>query len=224
MDLYQTKFLGILCHKLSTIMLIRRSTGCFKGHFLIFEILGNYFIMARVPLWHVWWGLSHRFLCYQLKSYQILLTADRSYQGLKDATLFGLISDKSAEKSEGKNINICQFSILATWLTWSFMFICKLAEWHHFCLICIQKLCVEGDRETMENWKNLNISTLISECSYQIRRQTRWHPLESDKSYFQLKGFEKIPSHNREIKQSSSEHMFCIMSWNQSCNGQICWS
>ena len=30
---FQTKFLEILYHKLSTFMLIRRSTGCFKGHF-----------------------------------------------------------------------------------------------------------------------------------------------------------------------------------------------
>ena len=110
------------CHKLSTIMLIRRSIWCFKGHFWIFGILGNYFIMARVPLWHVWWGISHRFLCYQLESYQILLTGERSYQGLKDATSFGLLSDKSAEKLEGENSNNCQFSILAAWLTQSFLF------------------------------------------------------------------------------------------------------
>ena len=100
--IFAKTLLGILCHKLSTIMLIRRSAGCFKGHFQIFGILGNYFIMARAPLWHVWWGLSNRFLCYQLECYQILLTGERSYQGLKDATSFGLISDKSAEKSGGK--------------------------------------------------------------------------------------------------------------------------
>ena len=40
---FQTKFLGILYHKLSTIMLIRRSAGCFKCEF---GILGNYFIMV----------------------------------------------------------------------------------------------------------------------------------------------------------------------------------
>ena len=44
----------------------------------------------------------------------------KSYQGLKDATLFGLLSDKSAEKLEGENSNNCQFSILAIWLTQSF--------------------------------------------------------------------------------------------------------
>ena len=44
-------------------------------------------------------------------------TEERSYQGLKDATLFGLLSDKSAEKLEGEYSKNCQFSILATWPT-----------------------------------------------------------------------------------------------------------
>ena len=38
---------------------------------------------------------------------------DRSYQWLNDATLFGLISDKSAEIQGSKYWNIGQFSILA---------------------------------------------------------------------------------------------------------------
>ena len=33
---------------------------------------------------------------------------DRSYQWLKDATSFGLLSDKSAEKLKGENSNFCQ--------------------------------------------------------------------------------------------------------------------
>ena len=160
------------------------STGCFKGHFWIFGILGNYFIMARVPLRHVWWGLSHRFFCYHLESYQILLTGKRSYQGLKDATSFGLISDKSAEKSEGENSNICQFSLLATWPTRSFVFICELAKWCHFHLICIWKLCV-CQVASMENWKNSNILTLISQRSYQIRRKSKWYLVGIDKTYIQ---------------------------------------
>ena len=49
---FQTKFLGILYHKLSTFMVIRRSAGCLKCDFRIFEILGNYFIMTMAPLWH----------------------------------------------------------------------------------------------------------------------------------------------------------------------------
>ena len=36
---FQTKFLGILYHKLSTFVLIRRSTGLFKCYFRIFEQL-----------------------------------------------------------------------------------------------------------------------------------------------------------------------------------------
>ena len=48
---FQTKFLGILYHKLSTFIVIRRATGSFKCYFRIFEILGNY---GWVPLWHVW--------------------------------------------------------------------------------------------------------------------------------------------------------------------------
>ena len=43
---FQTKFLGILHHKLSTFMLIRRGDGCLKCDFRIFGILGNYFIMV----------------------------------------------------------------------------------------------------------------------------------------------------------------------------------
>ena len=31
----------------------------------------------------------------------------------------------------------------------------------------------------------------------------RWHPLDTDKTYHQLKGFEKIPSDNRDIGQRS---------------------
>ena len=165
MDLYQTKFLGILYHKLSTIMLIRRSTGYFKGHFWIFGILGNYFIMARAPLWHVWWGLSHRFLCYQLESYQILLTGERSYQGLKDAISFGLLSDKSAEKLEGENSNICQFSILATWQTQSLCVCFRMQISQVMSLLPhlhTKTLCRRWS-QNMENWEYLNISSQITQ-------------------------------------------------------------
>ena len=47
----QTKFLGILYHKLSTFMLIRRSAGCFKCDFQIFGILGNYLSWLGAILW-----------------------------------------------------------------------------------------------------------------------------------------------------------------------------
>ena len=40
-------------------------------------------------------------------------TEEGSYQGLKDATSFGLLSDKSAELLGSKYSNFCQISILA---------------------------------------------------------------------------------------------------------------
>ena len=51
---FQTKFLGILYHKLSTFMLIRRSAGCFKCDFQIFGILRNYFIMVGHHIMVLW--------------------------------------------------------------------------------------------------------------------------------------------------------------------------
>ena len=116
---FQTKFLGNLYHKLSIFMLIRRGTGSFKCYFRIFGNLGNFFIMVWVPLWWELTGVSPIFLCYQLEFYQIILTGERSYQWLKDATLFALLSDKSTERFKSKYSNICQFSILAAWRTWS---------------------------------------------------------------------------------------------------------
>ena len=45
---------------------------------------------------------------------------DRSYQQLKDATLFVILSDKNAEKLGGEYSNKIGFSILATFCTQSF--------------------------------------------------------------------------------------------------------
>ena len=45
------------------------------------------------------------------------------------------------------------------------------------------------------NGKNLNFTPLISQHSYQITSQMRWHLLVTDK----LKGFDKIPTDSREI-------------------------
>ena len=113
---FQTKFLGILYHKLSTFMLIRRDAGSFKCYFWIFEQLPWFWTWWTWVGHHImalWWGLSLGFLSYQLESYQILWTGERSYQELKDATLFGLISDKSAEIWGSEYSNFGQFSILA---------------------------------------------------------------------------------------------------------------
>ena len=50
---FQTKFLGILYHKLSNFMLIRRGTGSFKYHFQILEILENFIQRWMVPYYGI---------------------------------------------------------------------------------------------------------------------------------------------------------------------------
>ena len=50
---FQTKFLGILYHKLSTFMLIRRGAGSFKCHFQIFEILENFIQRWMAPYYGI---------------------------------------------------------------------------------------------------------------------------------------------------------------------------
>ena len=47
--------------------------------------------------------------------------------------------------------------------------------------------------------QNSNVPPLISQHSYQVSSQMRWHPLAPDKTFLQLKGFDKIPTDNREI-------------------------
>ena len=49
---FQTKFLGILYHILSTFMLIRRGTGSFKCYFRIFEILEIFLSWLGAILWY----------------------------------------------------------------------------------------------------------------------------------------------------------------------------
>ena len=52
-----------------------------------------------------------QYLCYQLDFLLDFLTEEGSYQWLKDATSFGLLSDKSTEKLEWENSNFGHFSI-----------------------------------------------------------------------------------------------------------------
>ena len=66
------------------------------------------FIMVGRHIMVLWWGHAPRFLCYQLQLGAHFFMRDRSYQCLKDATSFGLLSDKSAEKLKGENLNFCQ--------------------------------------------------------------------------------------------------------------------
>ena len=49
----------------------------------------------------LWSGHAPQFLCYQLDFLLDFFTKERYYQWLKDATSFGLLSVKSAEKIEG---------------------------------------------------------------------------------------------------------------------------
>ena len=73
----------------------------------------------------------HLDICYQLDFLLDIFMRDRSYQGLKDATLFGLICDKSAEIRGLEYWKICQFSILADSAIFAFLLpllVCKLAE------------------------------------------------------------------------------------------------
>ena len=49
---FQTKLLGILYHKLTTFMVIRRGAGSFKCHFRIFEILEKFLSWLGAILWY----------------------------------------------------------------------------------------------------------------------------------------------------------------------------
>ena len=52
-----------------------------------------------------------------------------------------------------------------------------------------------------------NIPTLVSQHSYQISNQTRWHPLATDKTYLSQKNEPPTPIDNREIEV----HVLTIM-------------
>ena len=56
-----------------------------------------------------------------------------------------------------------------------------------------------SESASMEKWQNFEFFPLIFQHSYQITSQKRWHPLATDKTFLQLKGFDKIPSDYREI-------------------------
>ena len=65
---FQTKFLGILYHKLSTFMVIRRGTGSFKCYFWIFEQLSWFWTW-----WAPYYGIMVRaFTRISLLSFGIL--------------------------------------------------------------------------------------------------------------------------------------------------------
>ena len=64
---FQTKFLGILYDKLSTIIVIRRGAGSFKCHFRIFVYLEIFFYHDQGTIMASWQRDSLLFLCYQLE-------------------------------------------------------------------------------------------------------------------------------------------------------------
>ena len=98
-------------------MVIRTGAGSFKCHFRIFVYLEKNFYHDQGTIMASWQGDSPLLLCYQLELVAHFFMRDRSYQWLKDATSFGLISDKSTEIQGSEYWENCQFSILATWPT-----------------------------------------------------------------------------------------------------------
>ena len=122
------------------------------------------------------WGHAPRFLCYQLDFLLDFFTEERSYEGLKDATSFGLLSDKSAEKLEGENSKIGHFSIgwarsMVLWWGHAPQFLCYhlvflldffteersyqgLKDATSFGLICDKSTEIRG----LEYWKNCQFS------------------------------------------------------------------
>ena len=63
---------------------------------------------------------------------------DRSYEWLKDATLFGLISDKSAEIRGSEYWKNCQFSI-RNWPFSAFLFVCFVCKVADDDITCMRK-------------------------------------------------------------------------------------
>ena len=62
------------------------------------------------------------------------------------------------------------------------------------------------------NGQNSNFPPLISQRFYQITSQTRWHLVATDKTFLQLKGFDKIPTDKREIEvKALNIHAIIIM-------------
>ena len=69
------------------------------------------------------------YLCYQLDFLLDFFTEDKSYQYLQDATSISFLSDKSTEILGLKYLIIWNLSILATWLTRSFVFTRMQMRW-----------------------------------------------------------------------------------------------
>ena len=106
---FQTKFLGILYHKLWTFMVIRRGAGSLKCHFRILE---NFFIMIWRHAMVLCWGHAPRFLCYQLDFLLDFFYWRKVLSGAKGChprLAWYLI--KALSNLEGENSKIGHFSI-----------------------------------------------------------------------------------------------------------------
>ena len=122
----------------------------------------------------------------------------RSYQYLQDATWISFLSDKSTEILGSKYSDFCNSPC---WPPGQHgVFICKWGRSDVTRLICIwTRSYVLAMWPVWRIGKYLNFPPLISQGSYQISSQMRWHPLAPDKTFLKLKGFDKIPTDNREI-------------------------
>ena len=126
----------------------------------------------------LWWRHSPWFLCYQWDFLLDIFTEEGSYQGLKDTTLFGLISDKSAEIRGSEYLKICQFSILNRPFS-LFFFLCSYAN-EAVTSLPVRKICAEWRTSNIFEYLDLIYSALLSD-----NRAKSWHLVGTDKTYLQ---------------------------------------
>ena len=84
---------------------------------------------------------------------------DRSYQGLKDATSFGLICDKSAEILGWKYSNFYQFPI-QPFLAFFFLLLCVHWYANEAVTSLPVEICVEGDGELVPIFRIFGLKLL----------------------------------------------------------------
>ena len=153
------KLLGILYHKLSIIMLIRRGAGCFKAYFRIFVNLEKFFIITRAPYMVTTDRIPPRFLCNYLeflKPFTLEIGLISSYK-MPPHLLSNLVRVLS-----NSSLNIKKIANSPYWPTWSFHM--QMSSWHH----CI---CNEGNFACQPAWRigkkfeylHLNNSALLSD-------------------------------------------------------------
>ena len=111
----------------------------------------------------LWWGHAPWFLCYQLDFLLDFFTEAGSYQWLKDATSFGLLSNKSAEKLEGNIQKIANSPYeIGHFHPLCSIFLCKWAKWCHFQSENSVRKAVWGMFQYFE-YLDLNYSALLAD-------------------------------------------------------------